>query len=197
MINIAVIDENVKVRSQLVEQLETLLHEADAEIHAFADISAFVEDITLRKYHIVINNADNCMKSCEEVIASIPGIVNTVRIREERIRNKFLIIGNQSEQIKAYYDDIICIEKVKGTKYVDYVMKTETLRDRKTLEQVMEDAVYHDFIMVEKGHAVNMKYVVSMIGKVITLSNGAELIVSRTRMRDVRNALNAFWRVKE
>lgn len=105
----------------------------------------------------------------------------------------YLVVGNTSEQYKVRYEDIICIQKVKGTKYVDYVLADTTLRDRKTLAYLMEEAKNHNFVMLEKGHAVNMKYVTSFVGNLVTLSNGFDLIVSRTRIQEVRAALNAYW----
>lgn len=108
----------------------------------------------------------------------------------------YIIVGNTSEQYRVKYEDIICIQKVKGTKYVDYVLEEEILRDRRTLEQVMETAGEHGFIMLEKGHAVNMKYVVSLVGNQITLANGQELAVSRTRIQAVRSVLNTYWGVE-
>ena len=109
------------------------------------------------------------------------------------IAEEYIIIGNRSEQHKVNYEDIICIQKVKGTKYVEYVLADNTYRDRRTIEQVMESARYYGFIMVEKGHAVNLKHVSSMVGNVITMSNGLEQIISRTRIQNVRSALNIYW----
>ncbi len=104
-----------------------------------------------------------------------------------------IVIGNSSEQHKVLFEDIICIQKVKGTKYVEYILADATYRDRRTIEQIMETASYYGFVMVEKGHLVNLKYVSSMVGNVITMSNGMEQIISRTRIQSVRSALNAYW----
>lgn len=123
----------------------------------------------------------------------LPDILQKVLSIVEKEMKTFLIVGTSADQKKINFEDILYIQKIKGTKYVEYITSDEALRDRKTMEQAMGEVAGLDFVLVERGHAVNMHHITRIRDNVITLSNGQEIIISRTRIAAVKEQVNSFW----
>ena len=123
----------------------------------------------------------------------LPEILQVVLKKVAQETKKYMVVGGVSHQQKVCFDDIVCIYKVKGTKYVAYETTSETLRDRKTLDQVMAETQDCHFVLIERGHVINLAHVMKIKENTLTLSNGAEWVVSRTRIQQVRDALNRYW----
>lgn len=156
-------------------------------IYLTASADYAVESYMLDAYQYVLK--------CE-MDTRFPEILQTVLKEVDGKIKNYIVVGNAIEQQKVCYEDIIYIHKVKGTKYVAYVTEKERIRDRKTLEQAMQDAKHHLFVMVERGHAVNLRHVTKIRESTLTLSNEEELEVSRTRIQSVREAINDYWGVE-
>ena len=139
-----------------------------------------------------ILNAYQYVLKCDMDVR-LPEILKAALSELEKELDSYRIVGSPNRRRRIRYEDIICINKVKGTKYVEYVTADGSFRDRKTLEQVMEEASQQHFVMVERGHVVNMGHVVSFEERTLTLSNGEEMAVSRTRNQAVREALHKYW----
>lgn len=237
MINIAVIDDERVVRERVVDKVNSVLWDFEAEVSSYGDAASFFSAMGRDKqFHIVISDigmqgmngielGKHLKETCPDVYlifltssadyavesymldayqyvlkcemdTRFPEILQSVLKKVEGKIKNHIIVGNAIEQQKVCYEDILYIYKVKGTKYVAYVTDGETLRDRKTLEQVMMDAKHHMFVMIERGHAVNLRHVTKIRENILTLSNGDELEVSRTRIQEVREAINRYWGVE-
>lgn len=69
----------------------------------------------------------------------------------------------------------------------------EILKVRKTIKELKEELNDKNFIKIHSGCVVNAKYIDKLSAYDITLDNGEQLIVSRTRMKDVKIALMNYW----
>ena len=64
---------------------------------------------------------------------------------------------------------------------------------RKTIRGLSEELNDEHFIKVHSGCVVNARYIYKFSNRDITLDNGEQLIVSRTRVKNVKMALMNYW----
>lgn len=74
--------------------------------------------------------------------------------------------------------------------------KERKLLGRKTIKELYYELNDEDFIQIHSGCIVNTKYIDEYSGHDITLDNGKKLIVSRSRIKDVKEAMARYWREK-
>lgn len=115
-----------------------------------------------------------------------------LRTVEKEFRN-YVILKTDTEQKRIYYTDVIYIQKVKGGKYVEYVLTGGAVRDRITMQVLMEKIRIHGFLQVERGCAVNIRHIVSIKGNVLILSNGAQIVISRLRLQEIKKQIARYW----
>lgn len=51
-----------------------------------------------------------------------------------------------------------------------------------------------DFVQIHSGGIVNVKYIYEYSGYSITLDNETKLVVSRSRMKEVKEQMARYWR---
>lgn len=64
---------------------------------------------------------------------------------------------------------------------------------RKTMKKLYSELNDEDFIQIHSGCIVNVKYIDEYSGHDITLDNGTKLIVSRPRIKEVKEAISSYW----
>lgn len=111
-------------------------------------------------------------------------------------RQQYRILKVNNDIRKIFYKDIIYIKKMKSAKYIQYCTVKGEYRERITLEKVLQELNDIDFIMVERGYIVNIKYIVRVNGNTIYLENGDEVIISRARLNEVKEQISFRWRSK-
>lgn len=129
----------------------------------------------------------------EEMEALLPEILERLIKRVKKEFKNFVIVGDSIEQEKVYYADLLSIQKVKSAKYVEYRTADKRFRKRVTMEEAMDGAENHEFIMVGRGHAVNMHHIKKIHNNVITMDNGETVSVSYTRLAKIREEINRHW----
>ena len=104
------------------------------------------------------------------------------------------LIERVVHEIKIYYKDIVCIQKIKGSKYAEYITENGKYMERLSMNQILEQIHSNDFILVDRGHAVNVNHIVRVWGNVIQMDNGEEITVSRVQSSQVKEKITAYWR---
>lgn len=123
----------------------------------------------------------------------LPEIVKRLVSRLEREKSQYRWIGINGDSRKILYKDIIYVQKQKGAKYVEYVMKEGRYKERISLYQVCRDLEEHGFVMIERGYVVNIRHISGIGSNVVRLDNGEELTVSRARRAKVKEEINLKW----
>lgn len=95
-----------------------------------------------------------------------------------------------------YYNEIIFISKVKGSKYIEYTTTTGRYRERITMGNIMKELPDDDFIMVERSYIVNIKHIIKMSGNVIYLRGEHCVTVSRAHFPKVKQQIHEYGRRK-
>ncbi|KIR01504.1 hypothetical protein P261_00318 [Lachnospiraceae bacterium TWA4] len=65
---------------------------------------------------------------------------------------------------------------------------------RKTIKEMSKELDEDCFVKLHSGCVVNMKYIERSSSHEVTLKNGEQLIVSRTRAKSVKKSILDYWR---
>ena len=112
----------------------------------------------------------------------------------QKQKKEFCIIKDGTEQVKLLYKDILYLYKSKGAKYVNYVTTQGVVRERTSLENALKMLNSRQFLLVERGYAVNIKQICRVSGDTIYLEKGYEVPVSKARLAEVKREINLYWR---
>ncbi|MBP3620349.1 MAG: LytTR family transcriptional regulator DNA-binding domain-containing protein [Lachnospiraceae bacterium] len=91
---------------------------------------------------------------------------------------------------KLHIDDIIYIETFKHKNIFHTTTKDYSIYRK--LSDIEKDFVNQDFLRAHISYLVNMKYIKKISSYVLTLSNGKELSVPKSRYQDVKRKFQQF-----
>ena len=72
--------------------------------------------------------------------------------------------------------------------------KAIELKERKTIKSLYEELDDEDFVQIHSGGIVNVKYIYEYSGYSITLDNETKLVISRSRLKEVKEQMARYWR---
>ena len=124
----------------------------------------------------------------------LPGVISQLTEKLRKQEREFSIIKDGTEQVKLFYKDILYLYKSKGAKYVNYVTTQGVVRERNSLENALKMLDNGQFLLVERGYAVNIKQICRLSGDTIYLEKGYEVQVSTARLAEVKREINLYWR---
>lgn len=111
----------------------------------------------------------------------------------EKDRRNYRFAGNSTDKQKLFYDDIICISKIKGTKYVEYVTVHGKYRELVPLEQLESELDSNEFVLVSRGILVNMRHIRGLQGNMICMDNEMQVAISRAKGAKVKEQIHEYW----
>lgn len=147
-----------------------------------------MESYTLDAYQYVLK---------DQMEERLPRILGKIARKLEEEEQQYRITGNSSHQEKVYYRDILVISKEKAGKYVQFVTKNRTYRERTSLEAVIRKLDESRFIQAERGILVNVEHIQKLDGAEICLDDGERIKISRIRLNRVKQQMNLYWRREE
>ena len=108
---------------------------------------------------------------------------------------KTIIIKTDDGEICLRHDDIMYFEMYRRriTVYINNGKAIE-LKERKTIKSLYEELDDEDFVQIHSGGIVNVKYIYEYSGYSITLDNETKLVVSRSRLKEVKEQMARYWR---
>ncbi len=128
-----------------------------------------------------------------EMKERLPSVVEGLIEKVKRERKDFVLLGPENEKQKVYFRDILYVEKIKGHKYVLYVTRAGDFKEREVLKNTMERLDSKIFLFADRSYIVNMKYIEKISGDTIYLEGGHQLLITRTRLKKVKESLNQYW----
>lgn len=108
------------------------------------------------------------------------------------MQDSYIVIKTSEADVRIKHSDIMYFETA-ARKVGVHLNNGEILNVRKTIKELKEELNDKNFIKIHSGCVVNAKYIDKLSAYDITLDNGEQLIVSRTRMKDVKIALMNYW----
>ena len=221
MIKIAIVDDEEQTREQILRTLkENIQEQHEVEIKLYASGESFFEEIQKGETadilftDIQMQQLDGVelgklvrrlcpdmyivfITSYEEYAAEsyrieayqyilkqdlefrLPGVAEQLIEKLQKQKKEFCIIKDGTEQVKLLYKDIT----TKGV-----------VRERTSLENALKMLNSRQFLLVERGYAVNIKQICRVSGDTIYLEKGYEVPVSKARLAEVKREINLYWR---
>lgn len=143
-----------------------------------------IESYRMEAYQYILK--EDVEERLPEIIKRLIGIVWNHSV-------KYCYIGSDTHRIKMCQDDIIHIRKTKGTKYVSFCTTEGEIRERSSIEKVLEKLGREEFIVVERGSVVNLRHIMKVRDNVIYLSNGDAVEASHARIKKVKENIRKYW----
>ena len=112
--------------------------------------------------------------------------------RLAELEDNYIVVKTEYEEVKIKHSDIMYFETA-ARKVGIHLSNGEVLAVRKTIKELCEELNNEDFIRIHSGCVANVKYIDKFSSYDITLDNGEQLIVSRTRVKNVKTALMNYW----
>jgi DNA-binding LytR/AlgR family response regulator len=112
--------------------------------------------------------------------------------RIEELEEKQIIVKTEEANVKVNHSDIMYFETV-ARKVELHLCDGEVLTVRKTIKELCEELKEEYFIRIHSGCVANARYIDKFSSYDITLDNGEQLVVSRTRVKNVKEVLLNYW----
>jgi DNA-binding LytR/AlgR family response regulator len=130
----------------------------------------------------------------EELSNRLPEVLDKLIKSINKRKIRYCYIGSESQKIKICYDEIVSIRKEKGAKYVSVLTTEGICRERSSIEKMLMCLNGEEFVMVERGCAINLRHVKKIKGNFIYLNTSEVVEVSHARIKEVKMKLREYWR---
>ena len=124
----------------------------------------------------------------------LPAVLQKIYQEKQKESQNFFWIGGVTDQRKLYHKDIICIRKVKGQKYVEFVMANGAYKERLALHQIFEDLKSPAFIFAGRSYIINIDHVDRITTAAIYLEDGIKIQAGAETIQDVKTQIMEYWR---
>ena len=124
----------------------------------------------------------------------LPAVLQKIYQEKQKESQNFFWIGGVTDQRKLYHKDIICIRKVKGQKYVEFVMVNGAYKERLALHQIFEDLKSPAFIFAGRSYIINIDHVDRITTAAIYLEDGIKIQAGAETIQDVKTQIMEYWR---
>lgn len=129
----------------------------------------------------------------DQMQTRLPEVIRKLTCKIIRERREYRWVGNNLDRRKLFYKDIICICKIKGSKYIEYMLMEDTCRERITMTQLLKELNDDRFILVDRSYAVNVNHIVRVKGNTIYLENNEKIMVSHAHIAKAKEKIARFW----
>ncbi len=114
------------------------------------------------------------------------------RISSENVKN--IVVKTQDGEVRLKHTSIMYFEVyARRMSVFTNDNQQRNLVGRKSIKNLYSELNNEDFIQIHSGCIVNVKYIDEYSGHDITLDNGTKLIVSRSRIKEVKEAISSYW----
>lgn len=114
------------------------------------------------------------------------------RISSENVKS--IVVKTQDGEVRLKHTSIMYFEVyARRMSVFTNDNQQRNLVGRKSIKNLYSELNNEDFIQIHSGCIVNVKYIDEYSGHDITLDNGTKLIVSRSRIKEVKEAISSYW----
>lgn len=130
-----------------------------------------------------------------KVSEELPLAMKAVFTRLENEKDRNIIVKTDDGERILYYSQIMYYE-IENRRLNIHLSNGKILLIWKTIKELIEEMNDENFIKLHSGCVVNVKYISGFSNYDVTLDNAERLIVSRRRIKDVKEKLLKYWRGK-
>ena len=107
-------------------------------------------------------------------------------------KDDFYLLETPRKTEKIPVRKIICIQK--DGKYSIFVLENHsTIRIRQSLAETYASIDQEQFVYIDRGVIINLLHLTSVVSGKVTLKNGMELLISPSRLEDVKTKFLNYW----
>lgn len=126
-----------------------------------------------------------------EFSIAIMAAIKNIKSREQR----YFVIKSDYEYMRVSYSDIM-YGIIADRKLDIHLITGEIYPVRKTIKEFISELNLQNFIQVNSGCVVNIKFIKKFTNIDLLLDNDEQLLISRNRLKDVKAAMLRYWREK-
>lgn len=125
----------------------------------------------------------------------VPIVLDIIIPQLEDMKAKFYSFEQPEGRLYVRPSDIIMIRK-EGEKNLTIVTRKGNLSVRSSLKSILKELSSDEFILVNKKNIVNLGHVNGINERIMLLSDGSEVTVSRDWIQNVKMAVSEYYRKK-
>ena len=124
----------------------------------------------------------------------IPEILNPILEKLENQKKNYRVIPSGNGIKKILYRDIVCIQKMKGKKYLEYYKCDGAIyREQINLQQLFEELHTSEFLTLDRSCIVNIEHIDQITGNLLVMDNGQTLTICKRRLTEIKHQIRAYW----
>lgn len=128
----------------------------------------------------------------EDMEKRLPPILRQLIDRVKREKRQFRMVGTPTSKVRVYYRDIIYIVKEKGAKYICYITVHGIYKERISLKKLNGELTGDEFILIERGHILNVSHIASMKDGMVQMDNGVKIFVNRISIKKIKEQISLY-----
>lgn len=123
---------------------------------------------------------------------AIKGAINHI----EQLNENSYCYSTREDEMKILYRDILYIHCQGKYTYIE-CCEGDSIKLRRTLKEVFSELDNSQFVWLERGYICNLDKIRKISGGYADLVNGERLIISRDRIKEVKNSLRKYLMARE
>jgi len=131
----------------------------------------------------------------DSISTRLPGALRDAIKTINLQKDEFYVIETLSRFEKIPYKNIVYIQR-QGKNSIFYLTDDTSTRIRKSLAQLYDELDQEDFAYIDRGTIVNLAHILMIADGEVKMSNGEYLYSSQTKIEEIKNKMNVFWRKK-
>ncbi len=148
------------------------------------------ERYALESYDMEIQAYQYLLK--EDMEEKLPLLLEKIADELDETKGEYYFIESRQHYEKIRIAEICCL--CKDGKNTVIVTKVGEYRERKPLKETLQELGKPEFLSIDAGNALNVKYIRSMEKDKIVLDNGREFYVSHITMKKLRREVMEYWK---
>lgn len=126
-------------------------------------------------------------KAEEEAGSLVKRLIKEIDVTAKKV----YIIETHSRLEKINHSEIIYIYK-RGP-YSKFVLTGGEAQERKALKDVLDKLGSKEFILAERGYVINLNHIKRVCSRNVELSDGTNIPVGRTHMKELKKRIQEYW----
>lgn len=122
----------------------------------------------------------------------IPEAVETIKKKFQNQNSYYEFVDTNKQVKKTKIQDIMYFESNRH--YINVICTRERFVIREKVSQLESEFGIYDFVRVQIGYLVNMRYIKSISGSTVVLDNGVSLSIGRNSLQHVREQYMEYAR---
>lgn len=178
------------IKMEEINGLELAKEIKSLQNSAYIVFVTFYEKYAMEGYNNKIRAYQYILKN--QMQEKIPKIIEEIFYEIQNNREEYYVIQNKLRYEKFKLLDIIYI--YKDGKNSVFITNEGEFKERNSLKNVINNLKKPEFLFMDSGRIINIKYIQKVEGNSICLLDGTKFYVSRSNIRKIKKGISNYWR---